>query len=682
MLLNHAIYGSVGGLADYRVLGASGNLDERVLTKIAYYSSLGGSALSGPFAPIFAFYPVERDQWAFTRTWYVGPTSRGSDYLVHAIVLDEATLEACDFKPFHLDDANLFASDKPPRDSSLPWLEWDGHAVGSRRGATAPARLGYALRMLARGPLRILAREDKFAASMCRDIQESLPPDDRRVTSFCTRFSYRRALDFRLAAFVEQDEAIVFEQKTEATTVGVGPSTLLGSGDQFDQWVADVRGNPELELSGLSLLENPAQAIAYVRKVRLFRQWAGGKAENFDLGDLRDAAALVLLPKNRKRPAVFPLVAGALAVRLTDLVDDALSARSFDRCAAAVEDIAADLRLASDRWIGEVGVAPLQAWMARVFLLLGAGDLGAITERLTQRDQAHPYLVRLSDRDAGSYRAFLLAALSVLRERFGDAGGRAAGTVAQALVADREALFRFISAMEKTATEGESATRDAWLLAIVRDVVQPLRLSPAIAARILCSHDLLSKATAEELATYAPACLDFTDPLLEILSASQSARVYNALLAGAHQRLRDRQWETRELTVIDVLRRILFGAAEVLRRAPQASTQWDLTAVVFLTATRTPYTLRPAIADAIVAATAALENHGLCAEQAALLRKSLQMVMRDVREGAGILPRTAVGLYRASRKSMPRHWLRSPIWHLRMRTIQNGAKTLLARKAA
>ena len=86
MTLPHAIYGSATGLGDYRILASTAPFDERLRSTIIYYANLEGSARSTTFPPIFSFYALGENRWAFSRTLCLGATPRGNDYLVHAIV--------------------------------------------------------------------------------------------------------------------------------------------------------------------------------------------------------------------------------------------------------------------------------------------------------------------------------------------------------------------------------------------------------------------------------------------------------------------------------------------------------------------------------------------------------------------------------------------------------------------
>ena len=75
--LPHAIYGSATGLGDYRILASTAPFDDRLRSTIIYYANLEGSARSTPFEPIFSFYSLGDNRWAFSRTLCLGATPRG-----------------------------------------------------------------------------------------------------------------------------------------------------------------------------------------------------------------------------------------------------------------------------------------------------------------------------------------------------------------------------------------------------------------------------------------------------------------------------------------------------------------------------------------------------------------------------------------------------------------------------
>src|SRR5690349_33201 len=131
MILEHAIYGSSTGLGDYRVLGVSPRFREQWRTPIEYHSSLGWSALNTPFLPIFSYYNLGTNLWAFTRTHDLGQTPRGNDYFVHAIILDRETLAQIDYRPFAI--ANAFVSFIPAQRALQPLTISIGDTVSSDR---------------------------------------------------------------------------------------------------------------------------------------------------------------------------------------------------------------------------------------------------------------------------------------------------------------------------------------------------------------------------------------------------------------------------------------------------------------------------------------------------------------------------------------------------------------------
>src|SRR5205085_3987756 len=95
-------------------------------------------------------------RWAFSRTIHLAPTTRGSDYLVHAILLTEATLARHDFKPFVFSDGGLFVGEKPPLHTRLKSLQWsDDQLPQPVPWQIDPPAIAFLLRGLAKGPLRL-----------------------------------------------------------------------------------------------------------------------------------------------------------------------------------------------------------------------------------------------------------------------------------------------------------------------------------------------------------------------------------------------------------------------------------------------------------------------------------------------------------------------------------------------
>jgi hypothetical protein len=653
MTLEQAIYGSAGGLGDYRILAASSGLDESTLTKIVFYSSLGGSAHGSAFAPIYSFYILSPGQWAFTRTVYVGPTPRGSDYLVHTIVLDYETLARQDFKPFVFADAGLFTAEKPSRDTQLPLLTWRQSAI-PESGARSPidrGPLAFSLRALSRGPLQLRFSQTAHTAATCRSIHESLPPSDRMSTTFCTRYSYRRALDFRLAVFVEADEGIVQEQKRPTTTVTslvtTAPATSL---DFYDRWVTEVCGQPELELFGLSILDRPAEAFTALDDLRALRQWTRGTA-TIDLHALQNASALVLRPENRWRSSIRPLLPGALAVDLCRHIDEALrGAGSFDECARLAGDIDDDVRMEAVQWIRQLHIAPLQAWMTEVLLLLPDSREDMIAERLAQSDGARRYLGLLSDRGAPPYRAFLTTVLNRMRERHRERAATAVAWVAQDLGNERDALLDFIGAMEQTAVrELDRNVRDAWLMAIVRDVVQNLDIPDAIAGRVILTYDLVPGLTDQEIDRFAPTMFTMLEKGSSILATTRT-RLFVAFGSVMRRRLCvTGDWAPTTAASVDLAQKVIVGLSGVLRQGEGSAKETDLVIIVVSAMLTPPELSTSSLRTAIYEAMATLVDCGVTNDEARLLMQTLSSMKRR-KQSIVLRSSTASPLWHAARR--------------------------------
>ncbi|MFL6247712.1 MAG: hypothetical protein ACJ74H_16935, partial [Thermoanaerobaculia bacterium] len=529
--LPHAIYGSATGLGDYRILASTAPFDDRLRSTIIYYANLEGSARSTPFAPIFSFYSLGDNRWAFSRTLCLGATPRGNDYLVHAIVLDAAAMAEIDYKPFALEP--LFISQKPREGSVLRPLECGGRGRRLKAVAAATAlQIAPCIRALARGPLRLRMRED--ATEICREIHESLPPDDRLATTFCTRFSYGRNLAFQLAAFVAEDESRVRETAPNATLVDV-PQPAAGAPDLFDRWTSEMRGQDDFDLVGLSVLRDVQETFALLDGVRQLRHWTAG-----DVRGLEKAAALVLRRENRGREVVQSVLPGAFAV---DLVRRVRAGEVFDE-----NEVEPAVRRAAVQWLRELQTTPAEAWMAEMLLLLVDGPLADVEEGLKR--------VQLAS------RPFLSTLFARMRDRFGADGARVAAAAAPLLSGD--ALLGFVRAMEET------GSRD-WLLAIVRDVPG---IAPAIPARIILTNGLLSTITDAELEKFGAAFFVLEEKLVNALAntpAVERPALYRVLADVAQMRMRE-GWTP----ATDVVRRVMVGGVEA--GVPNA----HLTVLVFL----------------------------------------------------------------------------------------------------
>jgi hypothetical protein len=653
MTLPHAIYGSATGLGDFGVLAATAELDERVRSAISYYANIDGSARSAEFPPIYSFYALGSGLWAFSRTVCLRSTPRGNDYLVHAIVLDAAALARIDYKPFALADAHLFTSAKLPAGSVLQPLPEPHPSTRRLRFDAAP--VASCLRAVARGPLRLRMEGD--AMELCREIHESLPPDDRLATTFCTRFSYGRNLGFRLAAFAAEDEGRVLETTPGATVTAFPPPTAAP--DLFDRWALDCRGRADFDLAGLSLLSDARETFALVDGIGQLRKWNARHAEP-DMRLLEKAAALVLGPENRDRAVVQDVLPGALAVNLAAMVR---TGAAFDECARLCDEMAPKVRRAALEWLRELKTAPAELWMAELLLLVADSPLADVAQALLRTVPKRALLAEVYVQNANSFRAFVMTLLTRMCDRFGVKAAGVAAMAAPLLAGDRDALLGYVRAMEEAvARDVDRARREAWLLAIVRDVFSSTAIGPAIPARIILANDLLPSITDAEIATFAPAFFLMSEKLAGLLAAappSQRPALYRALTGVAQTRLRE-GWTASTPAAVDVLRRVLTGGVEV--QAPIA----QLTIIVFLASTVLP--------SADVAKTIEFIAAGKPSPaQGTLLVRTLQSLARR-----GAKDQIASGSVRplleaARRRKAPSNVWNRLGWYLRMRTLMEVA---------
>jgi hypothetical protein len=655
MTLPHAIYGSATGLGDFGILASSAGLDERVLSTVSYYANLEGSARSAPFEPIFSFYALGNGLWAFSRTLCLKPTPRGNDYLVHAVVLDAIALAQLDYKPFALADARLFTSSKPVAGSVLMPLPDAAAATRALRFDSAP--VASCLRALARGPLRLRMTDDTLAAELCREIHESLPPDDRMATTFCTRFSYGRSLGFQLAAFASADEPRVRETAPNALVTVFPPPSAAP--DLFDRWTSEHRGQPDFDLVGLSVLGDVRETFALVEGVGQLRRWTAHHAEP-DLSVLEKAAALVLRKENRGREVVQGVLPGALAV---DLAARVRGGSAFEECARLCDEMAPAVRRAAMDWLRALKTTPAELWMAEMLLLLPDAPLSDIAEALRRTQGKSVPLGVVYAQNANAFRAFVTVLFSRIRDRFGANGATVVAAAAPLLTGNRDALLGYVRAMEETvARDADRARKDAWLLAIVRDVFAEAGIGAAIPARVILTNGLLPSIDDAEVETLAPAFFVMEEKLATVLaatSASQRPALYRALADAAQSRLRE-GWTATTPAATEVLRRVLLGGVEV-----RAHTS-HLSIIAFMASTVLP-------AHDVVNAIEHIAAVGPTPAQAALLLRTLQTLgRRGAKERIG--RRSVRTLLEVARRRRPAQTLWNRLgWYLRMRTLTEVA---------
>jgi hypothetical protein len=640
MILEHAIYGSETGLGDYRILATSPRFRERLRARVEYYSNLEWSAVAGAFVPTFSFYSLGDRLWAFARTVYLGPTVRGSEYLVHTLVLDGPSLAQIEYRPFAL--AAEFSSQKPAR--PLPSLTFNGSVVNFSKKLPNPV-IAASLRALSRGPLYLRA-DPGDAEQICRDIHESLPPTDRMRATFCTRYSYGRHLDYQLSAFVAADEERLRAQTSNATIVAHPPPSAA-TPDLFDRWMREVCSEPDFDLVGPSILRDAPDAFALLGGVRDLRLWTSkGGAATDDTSALEKSSALVLAPENCDRPSIQPIVPGALAVEICRRVRNA---ETFAETAELSRARPSEIRRAAAQWLGQLRTEPTEAWMADLLLRLPDAPLDELVESLKRTD--------LLDRSAGAYRAFLSTIFTGLRDRFGVAAGSGVASIIGDL--SSAAIRHFVQATEETAkSDADGARRAGWLLALVRARAIPA----AVAGRIVLSNDLLTSLRDDELMTLAPALFGMEEGLAQALPSIPEGSTLDRALASVLRERLQTAWKPRTPFGSEILRRILLGASTV----PFArATAVDLTAAAFFIGTIFPRESRADLRGSIATLVDRLADAGLTPVQASLLIRALVGV-GSVKVKRG----TLVSLIRQALCRRPKEIWSFPRRHLRLRRLR------------
>lgn len=640
MILEHAIYGSATGLGSYRVLSASNRFLEQWRTPVEYHASLGWSALDAPFKPIFSYYSLAPNLWAFTRTFDLGQTSRGNDYLVHAIVLDPDALARIDYRPFTL--AGAFVRQIPSQRVLPPLKLEDVSCPEPLR--LPPAVIASSIRALARGPLRL--RIDGDAVQYVRELHESLPPSDRMRTTFCTRFSYGRELDFRLSAFVPADE-----DRLRALTSGVGiipwPPAGAAAPDLFDRWTAELRADPDLDMVGPSILTDVVGAFALLDGVRKLRLWTVAKGEPVsDIAALAKASATVLRPENRNRPNVQPLLPGALAV---DLGNRVRVAKTFEESAERSAEMLPEVRRQAIRWIGQLPATPTEAWIVELLLRLPDDPLETIAGLLERTD--------LNALNATAYRAYLSTIMSGVRDRFGETAAAKLASITTKLPAD--ALMQFVRVLEEVAPAAPAAGRASWLLAIVRAKT----IAPGVAGRIVLANGLVESLTNEEIERFASAFFGMEELLAQALrTIPEGSLLHRALASELEKRLRT-GWKPRTAAAPEIVRRVFVGASagEFSR-----STAADLTIAMFHLMRRTD---RAQFTAQLPAVIERLTRADLTPAQASLLVRSVLRMER-----VAISPGTRRSLVKTARRRNPPSALNAFRSHVRHRALSRNLK--------
>jgi hypothetical protein len=551
-------------------------------------------------------------------------------------------LAQIDYRPFVL--AGEFSSQKPAR--PLPSLTFNSSVAVVRPTAPKP-EVAASIRALSRAPLHLRANPGD-AHHICRDIHEALPPTDRMRTTFCTRYSYGRPLDYQLSTFVAADEERLRAQTSNATIVAY-PQPSAGTPDLFDRWMQEVCGQADFDLVGPSILRDAQEAFALLDGVRELRLWTSKGGAVADIRALERSSALVLAAENCDRASIQSLIPGALAVEICRRVR---TADTFAEPAEMSRTRPPQIRRAAAQWIGQLRTAPTEVWMADLLLRLPDAPLDELVESLKRTD--------LLDRSAGAYRAFLSTTFIGLRERFGVPAGSSVASIIGDLPS--AAVRHFVQAMEETAKSDADGTRRAsWLLALVRAGAIP----PGVAGRIVLSNDLLNSLRDDELVTLSPALFGMEEGLAQALpSIPEGSALDRALAEVLRERLRT-AWTPRTPFGLEILRRILLGASTFpFSRA----TAVDLTEVAFFIGTIFPPENRPPLRGSVATLIDRLAEGGLTPVQASLLIRGM-LGMGSVK----VKRRTLLSLIRHALLRRAKEIWSFPRRYLRLRKLREVA---------
>lgn len=560
--LEQAIYGSRSGDRDYRILAASPGVARADRDLLEQHANLGGTALTAErVEPIYSAFPLDpkSGRQAFARAVVLGRGGRGNDYLVHALILSPALLETLRGDLFLLDQAGLFGDRKPEGDElparDLDPADWE---LASRRacGADRPAEIGLLslapfLAGIAEGPLAVQVAEGSLAVSLCRALLSALPPDDRVGFFFCSRFCQPRALPYRFSAFVPEDRPLADRYLRGAVRPLASPAE-----GPIAEWLAAAQAGME-PVSGLSLLRDPAWAVA---QVRLLAEPAEAPRRARDREGVPDRAAGPLLDLEIARhPANAPLarvsvqLLGLLAHSLELQADAALKtedpAALFAEGAKALEKVPAAELIAELRYgsglaarTAEIAVALSTADPAPFRAIFGPADrkLAAWLEELL--------LVA---------PGFALPFLALAFSRWRELSGGDALTGIMALLAGLPAdvpLHPALAAIERAAPPAatQGAERRAWFHSTLKWLLPLLgsRVPAALAARLAAQEGLIEEMAAGDLL-----------PLVPELSAS-----FPHLLVA----------ERLAVLPDPALQSFVLSAARGLRFASEGGEGWDL----------------------------------------------------------------------------------------------------------
>ncbi len=511
--LDQAIYGSRSGDRDYRILAVSPGVARADRDLLEQHANLGGSALTGErVEPIYAAFPLDprSGRHAFTRAVVLGRGGRGNDYLVHALILRPALLQALRGDLFLLDDAGLFGERKPEGEElPAPDLDPGRWELASRRacgadraGEIALESLAPLLAALTEGPLAVQVAEGSLALILCRALLSILPPDDRVSFAFCSRFCQPRTLPYRFSAFVPEDRPLADRYLRGAVR------SLPDAGDgPITRWLAAAKERIE-PVSGLSLLRDPERAMAQVRLLQTLPETGVRRARSRGGdGPLNRAAEQVLEiarhPANAALPRLGGQLLGILAHGLEQSATAALGAGDpaalFAECGKTLAQ--APARELIDELRAGSGVA---ARTAEIAVALSTSDPAPLRTILGQADLA-AWLEDLLARAPGFALPFLALAFSRWRELDGNAALPGIMALLAGLPNDVP-LNPALAAIERAAPATSAAERRAWFRSYLKLLLPWLgsRVPAALAARLAGQEGLLEEMAAGDLVPLVP----------------------------------------------------------------------------------------------------------------------------------------------------------------------------------
>lgn len=541
-MVGYVLYGSASGEGGYDILGHSDQVTLGEQEVVARFSNVGGSVLleDRPEA-IYTFYPLApaSERWAFTKIIFLRKGPRGNVYGALTLVLDTVTLDDLRWEPFMLREVFRVVEE---RKTAIP-LSRTKLEAASRRPLSLetgidPNQLAAVLRGLASGAVGFACAGRGEGVTVCRAVLAALPPDDRRRLSFCTRYSYRRSLEFHLAFYMPADEEEIGRYLGHAGIAARGQwSSLPSQQDLIWSWCQNVVAEELDPLSGLTPLQNPRNAVRLSSFLSLWVK-EGSAPPGMDREERKQIIGLVSKGRNKTLESIRRLLKLLAWDELRDRLATALAANSSFVAELAVvsrwittvtgEDLPLEVLYDLSLQCAAAATADLMDRTACVFLLLVAADprpdllLGPSGSRTAF--QSPDEIARWIEGLVADHSQACLDLLTICLRRWQALPGMGCvavvQSVAKALAARTAppavaAATLLLAAFEQAAPESPEE-RANWLLELLR------RVGPAAgpafhslrASRIAAQEELIGKLTETEVAALAEPLADrFPGPL-------------------------------------------------------------------------------------------------------------------------------------------------------------------------